>query len=640
MKQPYSPLLPSQEKNTEIILRRISFILVGVTAVFFSIRQIYGADISFHLNAGRWILENLSFPDKDPFTYTASEHKYIDMNWLYQVFMYGVYSIGGSAGLVLMNSIFILSSVILLFKRCSSALSVFMPWILLSAILAVSPLLEIRPHSVSWLYLSLVLYILQEYYDGNKKLIRWLPVIMILWVNSHSLFMLGLVVTGCYGISILIKKKELTKEYFSWALLAVLLCFINPYGWHGFLFPFEQLLLLNEGNVFKENIRELQGPLKITEYAFTLKNIFSQWHFFDLFILISLIVLMIRFKKLTIHEWLISLIFFYFAYSATKNIGYFIFAITPIIANGFSDRKANDPKEGKNTKEKVVPFFKRYNSQTSMVFILTSVLLILSLRTNAFYIHYRAIYRFGTDWSSLNLPVKATNFLLKNNLNGKMLNQLDLGGYLGFFTGQKVSLDGRLEVMGEDLFIEQINALSPEAKTKLILKYSPDIILFAYCMTPDWITYLLHQPDWRLAYADGSTAVYLKNGYAPSIPAADDKTFTSSVSVFSDTKIDSILRNKGVESFLSFFFTPQYYPSEELNKTFFCFYYGWINAARQITIDGFRKSSSPPAESYQNLGTIYYGYKDKNRALYCYEKYLREHKNEAIEKRVKFLKSL
>ncbi len=636
MEKQTPPLLSFREYNSDILLRRASFLLLALTAVFFSIRQIYGEDIPFHLNAGRWILENVSFPDKDTFTYTANDHEYTDLNWLYQVFMYGVYSLAGANGLILINALFVLGSVLLLFKRTSASFHLLHPWIFLSAILAVSPILEIRPHSVSWLLLSLSLWILQQYYEGNSKAIRWLPLIMIIWVNCHSLFILGWVVMGCYGVSVFLRKKELLKEYLTWTGAAVLICFLNPYGWKGLAFPFEQIMLLQEGNVFKENIRELLSPFEISEYAFTSENLLSKWHFFDLFLLFSVVGVLIRLKKLQVHEWLIVIIFFYFAFSATKNIGYFVFAITPIIANSFAGKTS----ESSSKKKHKDPSPKNYNLQIGIAFLLLSTLLILGIRSNAFYIHYRSIYRFGLGWNESSIPVKATDFLIRNKLNGKMLNQLDLGGYQGFFTKNKVAIDGRLEVMGAELFAEQVKSVDADDKKALIDKYDPQIVIFSYHLTPDWIQYMIMHPEWRLGYVDASTAVYLKLGYAPGIPAVDEKAFAASLPVYSDEQIDSILNKTKDPSFFPSLFHTQYYPEDELNQAFFCIYYGWIPSAKQATALGFVKSGTAYPELYQNLGTIYYEYRDKNRTLFCYEKFLEKRKNEAIEKRVRYLKSL
>jgi len=630
------PSAPDPQINKqEIIFRQLSFFLVFVAALFLSVRQIYSEDIGFHLQAGRWMLENLSFPDKDTFTYAANENKYLDLYWLYQLLMYSVYSVGGSTGLILVNSFFILSSVFLLFKRTIYCSSWILPWIFLLGLIAASPLFEIRPHSLSWFFLSLVLYLLQQYYDGNTKIIRWLPVIMILWVNCHSLFILGVVVIGCYGISIYFRKKDLWKEFLIWSSIAVAVCLINPYGWHGLSLPFEQWFALQKGSVFKENIKEFQTPFSLFDYEFTLQSLFSKWHFFDLFVLTAIGSFIFRYKKFAIHEWLISIIFFYLAYSAIKNTGYFVFAVTPILVNVLLIAEKN-----KNNKPTKFSFSKKYSRQITIVFLLVGTLLILSVRTNAFYIHYRAMYRFGFGWQNSNLPVKATNFLVKNNLHGKILNQLDFGGYLEYLTRQKVYVDGRLEVMGKQLFSEQVNAVNDEAKKNLIIKYNPDIVLFPYFITPDWIPFFQNQSEWRLVYVDECAAIYLKNNYMPAVQAINEKTISSSYTQYSDPKIDSILQNKKNASILSSFWKTQYYPAGELNKSVFCFYYGWIDAAKQITTDGFKRSSNDYPELYQNLGTIYFQLKDKNRSLFCYEKYLKEKKNKDVEERVRFLKSL
>src|ERR1051326_8430450 len=112
----------------KIDLQTISYGLIFLVVLFLSFRNIYGEDIGFHLQAGRWILKNFSFPDKDTFTYTANENKYIDLNWLYQVLIYGVYSVAGGVGLILINSLFISGTIFFLFKRTANTASAFIPF--------------------------------------------------------------------------------------------------------------------------------------------------------------------------------------------------------------------------------------------------------------------------------------------------------------------------------------------------------------------------------------------------------------------------------------------------------------------------------------------------------------------------------
>ena len=510
-------------------------------------------------------------------------------------------------------------------------LSSFHPWYLLSAILAASASFEIRPHSVSWILLSLTLMILQDFYDGKTKHIRWLPLIMLLWVNLHSLFILGLAVTAIYGLVIFLKKKELIKPLIKPALLSLLVCFLNPYGWHCFTLNFEQFFTLQSGNIFKSGIRELQSPFSISNYS--VETMFSSWHFFDLFLLFSAFLLWIQRKKIKIHEWLILLIFFYFSATAAKNIGYLVFAVTPILASkdilGFTRKKKTKRREGKAMLSRLPEWG----------FIIISIFLILSIITNAFYIQFRNSYRFGLGWSNANLPVKAVEFMNRNNIHGRILNQLDFGGYLEFFTNEKVSIDGRLDVMGTDNFNEQVNAVTDQQKTALLNKLSPEIILFAYFSTPDWISYLQKQPDWKLIYADETTALYVTISSFPEIEAYGPKDLTNDMALYSETEIMKMVQNGISHVPLSGLFQRQYYPEREFNMTAFCFYYGWTDAAKTIMANAFARSTQDYPELYQNLGSVYFELRNAPAALFCYERYLKKRPNPQVEKRVNFLRT-
>lgn len=609
---------------SKITLRNISLALIVFVSLFLSIRQIYSVDIGFHLQAGKWMAENLSFPDNDTFTYTANNNKYIDLYWLYQLLLYGTYSFLGSTGIILLNSFMILTALMIVFIQVKHS-SVFLPWILLLGILAISPIFEIRPHSLSWLFLSITIYILHKYYEGNEKIIQWLPLVMLIWVNTHSLFVLGIIVTGCYAVSVLFRKKNLRKRFIVFSSIAILCCFINPYGWNGFLLPFEQLLALQEGSVFKENIREFQSPFSITSYE--ISTLFKTWHFFDLFLIVIFISFLILRKKIKIHEWLIAAIFFYFACSATKNIGYFVFAVLPCIARSGEIKNRAESFAQKNSK-----YF--YS-----IFIAACILVILSVSTNAFYIHYRMSYRFGTGWSNSTLPVKAVAFMERNNIKGKILNTLDYGGYLEFFTQQKTSIDGRLEVMGKDIFSEQAFELNDQKRRNIIEKHKPDIILFPYSTAPDWIPFLRKQPDWRLAFADETSAMYFQNEYRRDILPLNEEYFLASFPVISDERINEMIKLDRNTTVFSSFLKPQYYPEAEFNLTAFCFYYGWINTAKQIMSSAFEKSTNNYPELYLNFGTVFFQQRNASQSLFCYEKYLESNNNKQVEERVKFLKT-
>ncbi|MGD0340769.1 MAG: hypothetical protein ABSA76_03560, partial [Bacteroidales bacterium] len=60
----------------------LPFIVVTIFITILSLRLLSDPDLGFHLKAGKWIVENGSFPSKDTFTYTVNNNDYTDLHWL------------------------------------------------------------------------------------------------------------------------------------------------------------------------------------------------------------------------------------------------------------------------------------------------------------------------------------------------------------------------------------------------------------------------------------------------------------------------------------------------------------------------------------------------------------------------------
>jgi len=85
----------------------------------------------------------------------------------------------------------------------------------------------------------------------------------------------------------------------------------------------------------------------------------------------------------------------------------------------------------------------------------------------------RLSHRFGFAVNNLFLPVKAADFLDQHGLTGRILNHLDFGGYLINRFPTKVYIDGRNEVMGEDLGREFLETKTRVGLQRLAAKYQP-----------------------------------------------------------------------------------------------------------------------------------------------------------------------
>jgi hypothetical protein len=365
--------------------------------------------------------------------------------------------------------------------------------------------------------------------------------------------------------------------------------------------------------------------------------IFHTWYYFDLFTLVFFVSLLLRLRKLKLHDWIIAAVFFWLAYSLMKNSGYFIFAVLPLMLRTETEFKKKKKESAVNAK---INFVFQHAKKIRIAFLVICFLLILTVPTNAFYINYRSVYRFGFGMSNFPIPSKAVSFMNNKQIRGKILNHLDFGGYIEFFGNQKASIDGRLEVMQEKIFEEQVLAANDESKTILLQKLNPQIILVSYSTTPDWINYLKPNPEWRLVYADGNAALWLKNGFCEHVPALVEKDFLKQYKNYSPQSLDNLLQGGKSKPLLSSFYQTQYYPSQELNLTTLCLYYGWFDAARCFAAEAFIKSTKEYPDLYQNAGIVYFQMQDKERSLRWLSKYLESQKNERVEKAVKFLKTV
>ncbi|MBA4311104.1 MAG: hypothetical protein C0417_00590 [Chlorobiaceae bacterium] len=625
------------------ITNRVLIFIFGILIVAFAFREIYSPDIGFHIRAGRWILENLRFPGNDIFTYTSSNQNYIDLHWLFQIYAAVVHKLSGEFGLVVTNAILILLSFFLLLIRIKSngRLSEIKYWqiILFLSITSVAVFFEQRPHIFSWLYFNILLMVLEKSGKNNGKYLFIIPIIMFVWVNTHSLFILGLIVIASYVVGITYRERKIPLKLLLFAVIALAACFINPYFIKGVLLPLQQFQLLQTHNVFKNAISELVTPLSIDSYFMNGRFVLMQpliW--FHLFLIVSVFSFIRRLRTIELQEFLLFGFFLYLAGSAVRNIGFFIFAVTPatIISLQFVSSDRGEARVGNNFLNRIIGKINSIGFQTfwNIAIIIISSVLILSVITNVYYINYRSNDRFGYRFNNQMLPVKGAKFLLDNHLVGKILNHFNFGGFLIYSLPQKIFIDGRTEVIGEEMFYQYSILWNQIDKKPIIDKYNPEIIIFPHQNEFLWVHYLRSDSMWRLTYADELTAVYLRKGYADNIPALKSTT-DSGVSI----KVEKILKAPYPHNFPLLQFKRHYFPLAELGLSTFYYYNDWFGDAIKVGLDGLNKSTVACPEMYYNLGHYYFELKDFAQSAYCYERFLKTNSDGLASERLKMIRS-
>jgi len=235
--------------------RQPAFVLLALLLVWaFSslIFPLYDTDFWWHLRTGQWIWSEGTVPQVDLYTFTNSGNAWIDLHWGFQLLVAGLYALGGPNAVILFKATILTLAI---------ALAVMGPWqseravvIVISfipAVICISGRGFERPEMLSLLGLGAWLAVLYHS-DSRPSLVWLLPLIQVVWVNCHSLFVLGLVVGACatldfasrvllggrWGLrSVTAREWDLFRPRVQAGALCVAAAFINPYFEEGALFP-------------------------------------------------------------------------------------------------------------------------------------------------------------------------------------------------------------------------------------------------------------------------------------------------------------------------------------------------------------------------------------------------------------------
>ena len=389
------------------------------------------------------------------------------------------------------------------------------------ALLACEVRFQVRPEILSWIYMLLMLWVLEFRTKDGRRYLFLLPLIQVMWTNSEGLFGIGLGLMAFSVISDFFHSSKVDKALWLYASLAAASCLINPYGFRGVLLPFTYLATLDAASPFKQAIAEFQSPWamgnRFTTPALALLS-YKVYFFLLLFLLLA------TFRKRQVREFLVAGAFAYLSATALRNIPLFMLATLPIAAAAWRDLQW----------AWLQTFQARVLSRPAAAWVLVVAIVALASRTvtSAGYISEGRQDRFGLGLDTDTQPVRAGTFLVANNLEGRILNQMNTGGWLDWVRPGQVFIDGRTEVMGEDLFVESTASLAPGGLARIAAAYHPDILFFNPFAARQWLTDLDKMADWRLVYVDEVVCVFLRKDYAPQVPVLDPQRLLTERGIF------------------------------------------------------------------------------------------------------------
>lgn len=458
-------------------------------------------DTGYHIRAGEVIIDTLSIPRHDIFSFHAPKIPWTAHEWLSEVVMASLHRLFGLSG-VLVFFAFVISFIYYLLFRIIRTYggNILISILVLLLVMASSNIHWLaRPHIFSLLCVLIWYYLLDEFQYNNRAVLFLLPPLMILWVNLHGGYIIGLILTGiylcCNFISFMFtkspQKKEMGKKsrYLGLTLMVCLFAsLINPYGYHILLFPFK----LTSNKFIMDHINEFMSPN------------FHEPMFFTYLLFCLIAILAISKKRLHFIECVLALFFTYMSLYSARYIPLFGIIISPIVirqADGLISEADGRFKD----------FLKKRDYRISSADASARGYIWPSLAVVAAF-SFIALGTMDYSFDQESRPVAAVDFLKTERINGNMFNNDEFGDYIIYaaWPEYRVFFDGRSDMYGTEKMKEyfQISQVEP-GFDDVIDKY--DITWIFFDSQSALSQYLLIRDDWSLIYSDNVANIFLKD---------------------------------------------------------------------------------------------------------------------------------
>ena len=524
----------------------ISLALLIITAI--AIYPVFGDDndIWFHLAYGKQYVTHMTWHiDQTQFSWTPVDvTDWIYGTWLGSSLMYLVYELGGISGLFVMQWLILITVLLLIVQYArilDDRLDMFrIMCLLLTLIVLKLTQVYLKPQLISTLLFSITVFI--YYYSiqiqhNDSRAYYFYPLILLLWVNIHGEFMvglafLGIAFTGEVIASILYKNYDKLKKVLIPFGIVICISFIatliNP---DGIKYPVSilRVWLTERDPVSKANVSVLN---MWTYVGFHMQNynfvnaadiIVSMGIFYVIFCLVA----MRRTRRINIPILLLNISFVYLSMKAARATLFYPIVWCYSVYTLMFEAKLWD------IKRKLAPFF-------TAVFVSVSVYCLYLMITTVPFATWLG-YHYDDYF-----PKKEVEFIKRYHLPGPIFNDYLLGGYMMWtmYPEYKVWIDPRSgpyikEVLPDWLTITgHLN----DANFKYLTTKYPFKIALIGMWRSDVIFWFLKHPDWKLIYFDKCAAVLINKSVVPSLPQA---ALTAEVGTNRFTNLDNpiILNN-------------------------------------------------------------------------------------------------
>jgi hypothetical protein len=490
-------------------LERLLLLLTLIAVFTMAVRVPADTDTWWHLLSGRHIVENRSVPLVDPFSHTRLGTPWIDHGWLAQILIYGLYALGGWAGLSLGLAAVVTLAFVFVYQQ-----SVGNPFLRAFGVvwgaITSSVVWVARPQIISFFLAALVAYLLDRYKRHDGKRLWWLPLIVLIWANVHGGYAIAFILMLCYvigeGVNWLTLHREdpvFSRRQMVHLLLvmgvSILAVGINPNTWQMWVYPFRTVGI----GVLRDFIQEWQSP-----------DFHLAWQQpFIIMLLLTVLALTRSGRRADFTDLALLAVWTMMSLLAGRNIAIFAIVAVPVFVRYGTlalERQLADWEEV-GWMRPLMEASGRPLAGGRMLSLLNWLLLILIIVAALVKIYFPLAPGVVEKSLSGSLPGGAVAYVQAERPPGPMFNSYNWGGYLLFtlWPDYPVFVDGRTDLY-DDAFLRQYLSIhaAEEGWQESLDEYGIQLIIIE---TNSMLAKFLRlEPSWREAYRDETAAVFTR----------------------------------------------------------------------------------------------------------------------------------
>lgn len=477
------------------------------------------SDTGWHIRTGEWILKNRRVPATDLFSFTKLGQPWFAWEWLSDVSMAGIHSHFGLSGIVLVSLLVLGATSVCIYRSTvEESEHRLIAFLLTGLAMAASTIHWLaRPHLVTPLFAAVFCWVLNrvEKRVSDDRLLLLLPALMVLWVNLHGGFFVGMVLPITYAMGA--AGEELahgtrrsagirTQKYLLTAGACGVASLVNPYGYRLYVHVAQYL----GASFYFERIREFQS---VDFHSFTAA-------YFETLLVLTIAAAAWHLGTGRLIQVLLLLSWSHLALFSVRNIPIFAVVSTPAIGLAMRDWwRLVDSRWPLDWRGKLSAGLAEVETGLGVIacdrnrsrWHLAPCLAVLAL--GWFVSHPGRMRALHADFDGSRFPMVAATFLSHNHSapSLRLYASWQWGGYLIYRLWPSVPVfdDGRTDFYGPPFVLEGLRVWEVRPDwAEILARYRVNAALVPVDSALGAV--LRERADWKLVYADRVALMFVK----------------------------------------------------------------------------------------------------------------------------------